>query len=58
MVHNSPIPSGYMKVGIDYAIEENTPLPVPLEGVADVINEAIGTIVLWPIELIVLDNKV
>uniref|UniRef100_A0A803MKG7 DUF8039 domain-containing protein n=1 Tax=Chenopodium quinoa TaxID=63459 RepID=A0A803MKG7_CHEQI len=56
MVHNTPIPSGYVKVGIDYAVEENTPLPMPIEGVADVIKDAIGSIVLWPIELIVLDK--
>ncbi|XP_021740266.1 uncharacterized protein LOC110706629 [Chenopodium quinoa] len=56
MVHNTPIPSGYVKVGIDYDVEENTPLPMSIEGVDDVIKDAIGSIVLWPIELIVLDK--
>ena len=57
-MHNSPIPPGYLRVVIDYAMEEKTPLPIPLGSIADVIQDAIGTIVLWPVELIVLDEVV
>ncbi|KAL2937700.1 Phosphoribosylaminoimidazole-succinocarboxamide synthase chloroplastic, partial [Bienertia sinuspersici] len=39
-------------------IEENTPLPIPIEGECHVINDAIGTLVLWPIELVVLEKTV
>ncbi|KAL2934693.1 hypothetical protein RDABS01_017812, partial [Bienertia sinuspersici] len=57
-VHTNPIPDGYVRVNIDYAIEENTPLPIPIEGECYVINDAIGTLVLWPIELVVLEKTV
>ncbi|KAL2927326.1 Adenine deaminase, partial [Bienertia sinuspersici] len=55
-VHTNSIPNGYVRVNIDYAIEENTPLPIPIEGECYVINDAIGTLVLWPIELVVLEK--
>ena len=59
VVHKASLPPGYMRVGIDYTTEELTPLPVPLDnGEASIIKEAIGTTVLWPIELIILDNPV
>ncbi|KAL2904178.1 ADP-ribosylation factor-like protein 5, partial [Bienertia sinuspersici] len=51
-VHTNPIPDGYVCVNIDYAIEDNTPLPILIEGEFYVINDAIGTLVLWPIELV------
>ncbi|KAL2937847.1 Mitochondrial substrate carrier family protein S, partial [Bienertia sinuspersici] len=57
-VHTNLIPDGYLRVRIDYAIEENTPLPIPIEGECHVINDAIGTIVLWPIKLVVLEKTV
>ncbi|KAL2903334.1 Ubiquitin-like-specific protease ESD4, partial [Bienertia sinuspersici] len=57
-VHTNPIPDGYVRVSIDYAIEVNTPLPIPIEGECHVINDAIGTLVLWPIELVVLEKTV
>lgn len=58
VMHLLPIPSGYARVGISYSTEMDTPLPVPLEGEAVTIGEAIGTLVFWPIELIVLDTAV
>ncbi|KNA09792.1 hypothetical protein SOVF_150320 isoform B, partial [Spinacia oleracea] len=56
VMHLLPIPSGYARVCISYSTEMDTPLPVPLEGEAVTIGEAIGTLVFWPIELIVLDT--
>ncbi|KAL2904321.1 Ubiquitin-like-specific protease 1 [Bienertia sinuspersici] len=58
MVNTYPIPDGYVRVNIDYAIEENTPLPILIEVECYVINDAIGTLVLWPIELVVLEKTV
>ncbi|KAL2923744.1 30S ribosomal protein S19 chloroplastic, partial [Bienertia sinuspersici] len=57
-VHTNPIPDGYVRVSIGYAIKENTPLPTPIEGECHVINDAIGTLVWWPIELVVLEKTV
>ncbi|XP_056695318.1 uncharacterized protein [Spinacia oleracea] len=57
-MHHQPIPSGYARVGISYSTEMDTLFPVPLEGEAVTIKEAIGTLVFWPIELIVLDTAV
>ncbi|KAL2900433.1 Sorting nexin-4, partial [Bienertia sinuspersici] len=51
-VHTNPIPNGYVRVSIDYAIKENTPLPIPIERECHVINDAIWTLVLWSIELV------
>lgn len=59
MIHSRPLPSGYMRVQVDYAIEELTALPIPLDnGEASVIKDAIGTIVLWPTQLIIIDMPV
>ncbi|KAL2905187.1 SPATS2-like protein, partial [Bienertia sinuspersici] len=58
MVHNNPTPDGYVRVNIDYAIEENTPLPIPIEGECHVINDVIGTLCLWPTKLVVLEKTV
>uniref|UniRef100_A0A803N0V5 Transposase-associated domain-containing protein n=1 Tax=Chenopodium quinoa TaxID=63459 RepID=A0A803N0V5_CHEQI len=45
VVHNKSLPSGYMRVAIDYTTEEHTPLPVPLDdGEAFVLKDAINTI--------------
>ncbi|XP_021768910.1 uncharacterized protein LOC110733208 isoform X2 [Chenopodium quinoa] len=56
VVHNKSLPSGYMRVAIDYTTEEHTPLPVPLDdGEAFVLKDAINTIVLWPTHLIITD---
>ncbi|KAL2903979.1 DNA topoisomerase 3 [Bienertia sinuspersici] len=56
VAHTLSLPEGFMRVGIDYAIEKQTPLPVPNEDAeAFVIKEAIGALVLWPTQLIVTD---
>ena len=59
MAHGQPLPSGFMRVAVDYAIEKQTPLPMPNED-ADVfvIEEAIGTLVLWPTQLIIVNSLV
>ncbi|KAL2893875.1 hypothetical protein RDABS01_009784 [Bienertia sinuspersici] len=59
VAHTLSLPEGFMRVGIDYAIEKQTPLPVPNEDAeAFVIKEAIGALVLWPTQLIVTDMPV
>ncbi|KAL2903413.1 Adenosylcobinamide-GDP ribazoletransferase [Bienertia sinuspersici] len=56
VAHTLSLSEGFMRVGIDYAIEKQTPLPVPNEDAeAFVIKEAIGALVLWPTQLIVTD---
>ncbi|KAL2933825.1 Chromosome partition protein MukB [Bienertia sinuspersici] len=45
VAHTLSLPKGFMRVGIDYAIEKQTPLPVPNEDAeAFVIKEAIGAL--------------
>lgn len=52
-LHNRPLPLNHVKVRVDFAYDENAPLPVPLED-ADIITvgQAIGTFVAWPKKLI------
>ncbi|KAL2896954.1 Threonine--tRNA ligase, partial [Bienertia sinuspersici] len=56
VAHTLSLPEGFMRVGIDYAIEKQTPLPVPNEDAeAFIIKEAVGALVLWPTQLVVID---
>ncbi|XP_057415079.1 uncharacterized protein LOC130709958 isoform X2 [Lotus japonicus] len=56
-IHNCPLPTGYVKVSIDVAIEDDAKLPVP-DAYDDLISvhDAIGGLVAWPINLIQLDH--
>ncbi|KAL2920564.1 Ribosome-recycling factor [Bienertia sinuspersici] len=59
VAHTLSLPEGFMRVGIDYAIEKQTPLPVPNEDAeAFIIKEAVGALVLWPTQLVVIDMPV
>ena len=58
-IHNCPLPNGCVKVGIDVVIEGETELPMPNEyDDLITINDAIGTTVAWPINLIKIDCTV
>ena len=58
-IHNMVIPPNHARVAIEVVNERDAILPVPNPS-ADmmVINEAVGSYVAWPIELIILDNMV
>ena len=59
MLHNRPIPPNHVKVGIKVVFpgEGATSLPVPIDE-AVTIDEAIGTCVAWPVNLIILYHLV
>ena len=51
-IHTIPLPANHVKVGIDIVFE-NCPLPVPIEEEDMCFMEnALGTCVAWPINLI------
>ena len=59
VLHHKPLPSGYLKVSIDIALEEGALLPIPDE-VSDetLVGEAIGAFVAWPSRLVRIDDEV
>ena len=59
VLHYKPLPSGYLKVSIDIALEEGALLPIPDEVLdATLVGEAIGAYVAWPSRLIRVDDEV
>ena len=59
VLHHKPLPSGYLKVSIDIALEEGALLPIPDEvSDATLVGEAIGAFVAWPSRLVRIDDEV
>ncbi|OIW19241.1 hypothetical protein TanjilG_20366 [Lupinus angustifolius] len=52
MLHNACISRYHVKVSIDFAIDDDALLPIPLDEDIITIGGAIGTFVAWPIDLI------
>lgn len=52
-LHNSPLPSGHVKVSIDKVLVGDAPLPMPLENVNIlIVEDALGAFVAWPKSLV------
>ena len=59
VLHHKPLPSGYLKVSIDIALEEGALLPIPDEvSDATLVGEAIGAFVAWSSRLVRIDDEV
>ncbi|PQQ04178.1 uncharacterized protein Pyn_14040 [Prunus yedoensis var. nudiflora] len=58
MVHNVPLGKGNIRVAVNYALQGDSPLPIPVKGVLETVEDAIGSQVAWPQDLIVFDDKV
>lgn len=59
VLHHKPLPSGYLKVSIDIALEEGALLPIPDEvSDATLVGEAIRAFVAWPSRLVRIDDEV
>lgn len=58
LVHGYPLGEGNVRVSINCAIKGDALLPIPVKGVLTSIDDAIGSQVAWPAELIILQNKV
>lgn len=58
-IHNVDIPLNHARVSIDVVNEGDANLPVSYPA-ADmmVVNDAVGSFVAWPIELIIVENMV
>lgn len=55
-LHNRPLPLNHVRVSVDVIFEGSAPLPVPNED-AELfsVENAVGTCVAWPINLIQFD---
>ena len=59
VLHHKPLPSGYLKVSIDIALEEGALLPIPDEvSDATLVGAEIGAFVAWPSRLVRIDDEV
>ncbi|XP_042437160.1 uncharacterized protein LOC122023136 [Zingiber officinale] len=57
LIHHVPLGEGNFKVSIDVVLDEGAKLPIPIPSGPTIINDAIGTIVAWPKELVILPTK-
>lgn len=51
LLHNNPLPPGTLRVSIMLVLVESAILPYPIDG-AELVWEAVGQFVAWPIALI------
>ena len=59
VLHHKPLPSGYLKMSINIALEEGALLPIPNEvSDATLMGEAIGVFVAWSSRLVRIDDEV
>ncbi|CAL9000705.1 unnamed protein product [Prunus brigantina] len=59
LLHNVPLGEGNVRVSVNYALNGASPLPIPVKGVLNTVEEAVGSQVAWPEDLIVfLDDIV
>lgn len=57
-LHGSPLPAGCLRVSVDGSINAAALLPVPIAGVMEKVEEAIGSHVAWPEHLIIYPTSV
>lgn len=57
-LHTVPLGEANFRVCIDFVIEKDAILPVPIPGEVNIVGEATGYHVAWPKNLILLGNEV
>ncbi|CAB4279715.1 unnamed protein product [Prunus armeniaca] len=59
LLHNVPLGEENVRVSVNYALNGASPLPIPVKGVLNTVEDAVGSQVAWPEDLIVfLDDIV
>ncbi|KAH0996445.1 hypothetical protein GBA52_020309 [Prunus armeniaca] len=58
LLHNVPLGEGNIKVFVNYAINGASPLPMPVKGVLNTVEDAVGSQVAWPEDLIVFIDDI
>ena len=59
LLHNVPLGEGNVRVSVNYALNGASPLPIPMKGALNIVEDAVGSQVAWPEDLIVfVDNIV
>ncbi|XP_042460666.1 uncharacterized protein LOC122044204 [Zingiber officinale] len=57
LIHHVALGEGNFKVSIDVVLDEEAELPIPIRSGPTIVNDAVGTIVAWPKELVILPTK-
>lgn len=57
LVHGVHIGDDNMQVVIDASIQGHAPLPFPVKGELEVVDQAIGSHVAWPKNLVIFSEK-
>ncbi|CAB4283012.1 unnamed protein product [Prunus armeniaca] len=58
LLHNVPLGKENIRVSVNYAINGASPLPIPVKGVLNTVEDDIGSQVAWPEDLIVFIDDV
>ncbi|CAB4289723.1 unnamed protein product [Prunus armeniaca] len=53
LIHNVPLGKGNIRVSVNYALKGASPLPIPMKGVLNTVEDAVRSQVAWPEDLIV-----
>ena len=55
-IHGVPMPKGCIRVSVDGAIQGDALIPVPIRGEIENVNQAIGSQVAWPLDLVIFPD--
>ncbi|KAL6578540.1 hypothetical protein OROMI_008756 [Orobanche minor] len=55
-IHGVPLPPGCARVSVDGPIKGDALIPIPIAGEIETVDQAVGSYVSWPRELIIVQN--
>ncbi|KAI5317179.1 hypothetical protein L3X38_036886 [Prunus dulcis] len=58
LIHNVPLGEGNIRVSINYALNGASPLPIPVKGLLNTVEDTVGSQVTWPEDLIVFIDDI
>lgn len=57
-IHGMPMKPGCLRVSVDGCISPNAMLPVPIPGEMETVEQAVGSHVAWPEDMIIYPTSV
>lgn len=57
-VHGVPLQRGYVRVSVDGSIQDGALVPVPIFGEIETVRQAVGSLLAWPEDMVILTSPV
>lgn len=57
-IHGVPLKAGFIRVGVDGSIKGDALVPVPVVGEIETVDQAIGSHLAWPKDMIIFSPTV